>query len=119
MLPAFATQQVTILTPTVVVVRGVESKDWSTPVRTVSEGWSVQGLKVGRDFEYGSGVIDAYKLFGPFDVDLPDDARVEIPDESGHFTIIDGPTRVRSATALMGISDDVSHTVMTVERRKG
>lgn len=118
MLPAFATQTITILTPTITVVRGVETRDWSTPVRTVSEGWSVQGLKAGRDFEYGSGVIDAYRCYGPLDTVLPDDARIEIPDESGQFTITDGPTPVRSATDLMGISDDVSHTVMTVERRK-
>lgn len=117
MLPAFATQTITILTPTIVVVRGVETRDWSNPSRLVSEGWSVQGLKVGRDFEYGTGITDAYKCYGPLDVDLPDDARIELPDESGQFTITDGPTRVRSATDLMGVSGDVSHTVMTVERR--
>lgn len=124
MIGPWGTQTITELRPTLVEFRGVTTTDWENPVRVEHSGFEVQPARGGtgrgaRDFDYGSGVTRLRILYGPFDTEIHPDSRIELPEESGVFTILDGPDYHRSAEQAHGIGDGPAHMTLTVGIKDG
>lgn len=119
MVDPFATQTITEVTPRKIVVRGVETDDWSDPIRRPLEGWDVQAAKGGRDFEYGSGVTRVRNLYGPIDSDPDPEARYELAGETGQFVVLDGPNRHDDAESVMGLPFGPRHVKIVVGIKEG
>lgn len=119
MIDPFATQTIVEVTPRKVIVRGVETDDWSDPIRRRLDGWDVQAAKGGRDFEYGSGVTRVRNLYGPFDADPTPEARYELPGEAGQFTVLDGPNYHDDAETSLGLPAGPRHVKLVVGMKRG
>lgn len=92
MLPSFALQTVTILTPALIEERGEVVEDWSDPVVQEISGCSVQPGNGGADFEHADSLTADYTVYLPPETVLPDDSfRVELPTTSGQFVLLGEP----------------------------
>lgn len=117
-------QEITEVRPSRVVFRGVPRTDWDNPERITHEGFEVQPARGGtgagaRDFDYGAGITRLRVLYGPFDTEIRPDSRIELPGESGLFTILDGPDYHRSAEQVHGFGDGPAHITLVVGIKDG
>ncbi len=112
MLPSFARQPVTILTPALIKERGEMVEDWSMPESTTVSGCSVQPGSGDRDFEHANGVTADYTVYLPPDAVVPRRARVGLPTTDGQFTILGEPE-----PWIFGMSTD--HVRIRLKRRDG
>lgn len=112
MLPSFATQTITLLTPSLITERGESVEDWGAPVRTPVLGCSVQPGNGSRDFEHADGVTADFTVFIPPTVSVPRRARVELPVTDGDFILLGEPE-----PWIFGLSTD--HIRIRLRRRDG
>lgn len=112
MLPSFARQSVTILTPALIEERGETVEDWSTPDSTMVSGCSVQPGSGDRDFEHANGVTADFTVYLPPEAVVPRRARVELPVADGQFVILGEPE-----PWIFGMSTD--HVRIRLKRRDG
>lgn len=109
---SFATQSVVILTPNVIVERGEEVEDWSSPNRSTVSGCSVQPGSGRRDFDHADAVEADFTIYAPPTATIPRRARVELPVTDGQFIILGEPE-----PWVFGMSTD--HIRFRLSRRDG
>lgn len=109
---SFATQSVVILTPNVIVERGEEVEDWSSPNRAIVSGCSVQPGSGRRDFDHADAVEADFTIYAPPTATIPRRARVELPVTDGQFIILGEPE-----PWIFGMSTD--HIRFRLSRRDG
>ena len=112
MLPSFARQSVTLLTPDLITERGETVEDWSNPSETVVPGCSVQPGNGGRDFDHADGVTADYTVYLPPTAVVPRRARVRLPTTDGDFILLGEPQ-----PWVFGLSTD--HVRILLKRRDG
>lgn len=112
MLPSFARQTVTVLTPTLIEERGETVEDWSSPTSIVVAGCSVQPGSGDRDFEHADGVTADFTVYLPPSAVVPRRARIEVPVTDGQFILLGEPE-----PWIYGMSTD--HVRIRLKRRDG
>lgn len=105
--------------PTWTEVRGNLVADWKNPTRINHDGFEVRPAQGGRDFELGVGIKRVRRVYGPPSAVIDPRSRIELPDDEGQFTILDGPNTSKSAEMLMGYGDGPGVTSLTVGIKEG
>lgn len=119
MIGPWGNQTVVEVQPTWETVRGVTTADWKNPVRINHDGFEVRPGQGGRDFELGTGISRVRKLYGPPEVTIDPRSRIELPDDDGQFTIMDGPNTFTSAEQRMGFGVGPANVALTVGIKEG